>query len=413
MPNPVRGPVAVLALLAAHAAAPGSVAAQPLPELTLAPEVTVSGLSSGAYMAGQLHVAFSQSISGAAVIAGGPYACAGGSVLTALNRCMATRTGGPDAADLLAQAQTFAAQGRIDDLAGLAGDRVWLFSGTRDETVARPVMDAARDFYLAAGVAAGDLAYVSDVPAGHAFLAEGAPNACGVTEPDFINDCGVDMAGDLLTWLLGDLAPPVSPDPAHLTAFDQSEFLPDPETHGMNATGFVYVPEACAAGEACRLHVAFHGCRQTPDDLGDLYARAAGYNRWAEANRIVVLYPQAKAIPTPLTRPLGGNPRGCWDWWGYDDPDHALRSGRQTAAVAAMAARLGAPLAPENPTPGPTSCTVHEGPNWSHWLEERATWCGFYSICTATSGERLGPVWSGSTIYESPPGTFAAQPCAP
>ncbi len=36
-------------------------------------ETSVSSLSSGAYMAGQLHVAYSDGLKGAAIIVGGPY----------------------------------------------------------------------------------------------------------------------------------------------------------------------------------------------------------------------------------------------------------------------------------------------------------------------------------------------------
>jgi hypothetical protein len=39
-------------------------------------KTSVSGLSAGAYMAGQLQVAHSNSIIGAGIVAGGPYACA-------------------------------------------------------------------------------------------------------------------------------------------------------------------------------------------------------------------------------------------------------------------------------------------------------------------------------------------------
>ena len=51
-------------------------------------DVTVSGLSSGAFMAVQLHVAYSSIISGAAVYAGGPYWCAQGNLNTATLDCM-------------------------------------------------------------------------------------------------------------------------------------------------------------------------------------------------------------------------------------------------------------------------------------------------------------------------------------
>ncbi len=387
----------------------GTAEAQPLPELTLAQDATtVSGLSSGAHMAVQMHVAFSERIAGAGVVAGGPYYCARGDVLTALNQCMRTAPGGPDAAALRTAAEGFAAAGRIDPLRGLAGDRVYLFSGSKDRTVRRPAMDAARDFYLAAGVAAADIRYVTDVPAGHAFLAPDGPNACAATRPPFVNDCGIDQAGDILTWLYGDLSAPAAAEPARLRAFDQSAFLADPEAHGMAATGFVYVPAACEAGETCRLHIAFHGCEQTPDRIGDLYARTTGYNGWAEANDIVVLYPQAQIIPSPLTNPFGGNPKGCWDWWGYDDAVYYAREGRQMAAVAKMAARLGAPVGAVGDD---RFCARHQAANWTHWLEDRVTFCGFYWVCAVGSGDAVGSVYAPSTLFESPEGVFSTTSC--
>ena len=42
-----------------------------------------------------------------------------------------------------------------------------------------------------------------------------------------------------------------------------------------------------------RVHVVFHGCRQAAQAIKDQFVREAGYNRWAETNRIVILYPQA------------------------------------------------------------------------------------------------------------------------
>src|SRR5690606_13017004 len=51
----------------------------PLPTLQLdVDRVSVSGISSGAYMAHQAHLAFSSTIDGAALVAGGPYGCARG-----------------------------------------------------------------------------------------------------------------------------------------------------------------------------------------------------------------------------------------------------------------------------------------------------------------------------------------------
>lgn len=338
-------PLRPLALAAAIVALPpyGAKAADPLPALDLSGEgLTVSGLSSGAYMAVQFHVAHSAEVDGAGVVAGGPWYCAEGSVFTALYSCMKTWWGAPNAEALFALAGQAADAGQIDDLSGLVEDRVYLFHGTEDQTVTRPPMDALRAFYRLAGAPDDVVRYVTDIAAGHAFIAEEAPVACAETESPYLNDCDFWMAGRILGHLYPGLAEPGTADPDRLFRFDQAEFLASPESHGLGAEGFVYIPERCEADpSACRLHIAFAGCRQTLADIGDLFPRTSGFNRWAETNDLVVLYPQSHAIPAPWYLPWQGNPRGCWDWWGYDDPNYATREGRQVAAVTAMAERLG------------------------------------------------------------------------
>ncbi len=57
-------------------------------ELTIDPKgVSVSGLSSGAYMTVQLHTAYSDLFMGAGVIAGGPFYCAAGNMAFTVSRC--------------------------------------------------------------------------------------------------------------------------------------------------------------------------------------------------------------------------------------------------------------------------------------------------------------------------------------
>jgi len=79
---------------------------------------------------------------------------------------------------------------------------------------------------------------------------------------------------------------------------------------------------------SCRVHVAMHGCEQTRDNLGSTFAQYAGYNRWAESNNIVMLYPFAVANVL--------NPKGCWDWWGYSSTAYASKLAPQTLMVMRM-----------------------------------------------------------------------------
>ena len=292
-------------------------------------ELTVSGVSSGGYMAVQMHVAHSSRIRGAAALAAGPYYCARGSLWTAWGTCM---TGAP--AVSTSDAERYARSGKVDAIANLAKARVWLFSGTQDRTVVPAVVDALARQY---GLFGTKPALVRDRPAGHAMVTENAGAACSATEPPFINDCDYDAAGELLRHLLGALLTPSKAPEGRVVAFDQAEFGGE-RSISMAQEGYAYVPKPCKSGR-CRVHVAFHGCRQGIDALDERFVREAGYNRWADTNRLIVLYPQAAARYVWWTF----NPRGCWDWWGYTGRDYATKDAPQIRAVMAMVERLGAP----------------------------------------------------------------------
>ena len=287
---------------------------------------TVSGVSSGGYMAVQMQVAHSSRVHGIGALAAGPYYCARGSLWTAWGQCM---TGAP--AVSRSDPDRYAREKRIDPVANIAKARVWLFSGTQDRTVVPAVVEALARQYAEFGT---EPVLIKHRAAGHAMVTEDAGNACAVTEPPFINDCDYDAAGEILRHLLGNLSPPSKAAGGRLIAFDQRE-LGGTSAISMAADGFVYVPGACQS-TPCRVHVAFHGCRQGVDAVDEQFVRNAGYNRWADTNRLIVLYPQAAARYWPY------NPRGCWDWWGYTGQEYATKEAPQIRAVMAMVERLGA-----------------------------------------------------------------------
>jgi poly(3-hydroxybutyrate) depolymerase len=308
--------------------------------------VTASGVSSGGYMAIQFQVAHSGRVNGVAALAAGPYYCAQGSLWTALYNCSVPGAWAPlpGVEALKAQAELYARSGQIDPTANLATARVWLFAGTRDHTVERPVVEAAAKFYAAFGAKNIPL---QTRPAGHAMVTEYSGTPCGTTEPPFINDCDYDAAGMLLRHLLGMLKPPVATETGRLISFDQNPFAAgDSHLVSLADTGYAYVPTACAAGK-CQVHVVFHGCRQNAEAVGERFVREAGYNRWADSNRLIVLYPQTRSRYGPGYS--GGrwsyvyNPKGCWDWWGYTGAGYATKAAPQIRAVLSMVERLGAP----------------------------------------------------------------------
>jgi poly(3-hydroxybutyrate) depolymerase len=152
----------------------------------------------------------------------------------------------------------------------------------------------------------------------------------------------------MLAHLLGPLQPATSAAQGETLIFDQRPFVEGkPIDAGLADEAYVYVPPLCRS-TPCRLHVAFHGCRQSAAQIGRRFVDGAGYNAWADSNRLIVLYPQ--------TMPRYGltigswtwlnNPFGCWDWWGYSGSDYLTRAGPQIKAVRAMIDRLAAPRQP-------------------------------------------------------------------
>ena len=299
----------------------------PLPALKLDPaETTVSGISSGAYMAVQLHVAYSSRFNkGVAAIAGGPYDCAAGSVMNALMRCLGNTAIPADA--LVAAARQREKDGAIDSLANIRKSRVYIFSGGKDSVVKPGVSTALRDFYQPF-VNADAMVLKQDVPAEHAFVTDNHGAACDVKDVPFINNCGFDLAGAVLTHLYGPLKSRSDKPAGTLHQVAQA----DASIPSLAEQAMVYIPADCAAGATCRVHVALHGCRQNAATIGDAFARNAGYNRWADTNRLVILYPQTGKAAV----------NACWDWWGYAGADYARRGAKQMTAILATIDRLSA-----------------------------------------------------------------------
>ena len=321
-------------LLTALACAAPALSAPALPRLKLDPAgLTVSGISSGGYMAVQFHVAYSGSVAGAAILSAGPWYCAEGSVTRALGACMKGEPA-PDVAALAGLARRVADEGRIDPVDGLAADAVWVFHGAKDTITGKPVSDALVAFY-GAFVPPERIRYETDVPAAHGFPTEDQGISCSTASEPWLIDCDYDAAGVLLAQLYGDLKPRGRAHGSQLRQFDQEAYAA-PGATSLEPMGYVYVPRRCEQGATCRVHVAFHGCRQSSSFVGQAFVRDAGYNEWAESNDIVVLYPQVgKGLLMPR------NPQGCWDCGGYTGPDYATRDGAQLLTVRRMLAALG------------------------------------------------------------------------
>jgi poly(3-hydroxybutyrate) depolymerase len=312
-------------------------AAPPLAPIRLdAMRVAVAGLSSGAYMATQVHVALNTRVGGAALVAGGPYGCAQGVLETALGPCLTAQPAAPRIEALAAEMKARAADGRIDPLDAFRGDRVRVLHGAKDGTVSPRLAQSTTALYRAVG---GDALMVTadDTRAfGHGLptIDTGAP--CDAPASPWLLDCGIDAAGEAMRALYSDGADdpeaPAGTGSGILSRFDQRELAPG-DAVGLADTGFVYTPSACVDA-ACGALIVFHGCQQNVEAIGEIFVRDAGFNRWADVHRVVVVYPQTQSSYVPL------NPKACWDWWGYGGTNYDTRDGGQVRFVAAILDRL-------------------------------------------------------------------------
>lgn len=320
-------------------------AQDPLPALGADLQRTsVSGISSGGFMAAQIATVHSSQIIGAGIIAAGPFLCAGSTGSTdylrnAVSFCMAPASNAIAASGQKAfeLARKLAGEGKIDPVAGLKEQRIYIFSGANDNTVKTRVVDETAAFYNAAGLASAQVLYQRDPKAGHSIVTANPDDLpCAAEESPYINNCGFYQSHDLLRHIYPAMqaAPARGELHGRLLRFNQSEFLTGTRT-SMDAVAWAYIPAACET-TSCAVHVAFHGCQQGRSKVGDRFYSGAGYNQFADTNALIVLYPQVHASDLP------SNPRGCWDFWGYSDRSTFFtHAAPQMRAVMAMLARLG------------------------------------------------------------------------
>ena len=138
---------------------------------------------------------------------------------------------------------------------------------------------------------------------GHNLPVAGKGDDCALSQAPFLGHCGFDAAQAIFEDFYGKPAHAVADAGGELRSFAQKPYE--------------------AAGKACGVMVVFHGCKQNAEAIGETFVRDAGFNRWADAYDVAVLYPQTKASFAPL------NPQACWDWWGYSGADYDSRSGAQ------------------------------------------------------------------------------------
>ena len=298
---------------------------------------SVSGLSSGGFMAAQLGVAYSSTFqAGFGVFAGGPVDCARAQSYTS---CMYNQT--PSITSPNANVKSWSGTSNEDTTANLTSRKIYLWTGSADTTVGPNVMAQLKS-QLSTYDTAANVSYVTTSGAVHTFptnFAGSGDNSCSSSVSPYISNCSYDGAGAVLQWMYGSLAAANTGTlGGTVVSFDQTKFIAS--GNGMDSTGYLYVPASCAGGSTvCKVHVALHGCLQSHGSIGTEFINNTGYNRWADTNNIIVLYPQAIADNTSHSTPGNGslsNPNGCWDWVGWYGSNFDEKPGVQMTAIVKM-----------------------------------------------------------------------------
>jgi poly(3-hydroxybutyrate) depolymerase len=323
-----------LTLLGCLAFALSSTASADVPLLTLnLKQTTVSGLSSGGYMAAQFQFAHADWVKGAAIVAAGPVYCAQNNLLTALDHCINKITSPIPLAELTRQLKDWSAQGLLASEAEIKQSKIWLLHGTADQKITKQVADTLYQQYQE-WLPATQLSYVQDKNFAHHMPTLSEGSACNSSEAPFLGNCNYDAAGEALKFIQADLKAPATQSSGTVYPIQQQK-IAGQLAATMAEQGYVYVPKSCEQGQSCTLHISFHGCNQHADAVGMAYVEKAGFNRYADSNNIVVLYPQTRA-----SKLMPMNPQACWDWWGYTDANYANRKGQQIQAVVKLAQSL-------------------------------------------------------------------------
>jgi poly(3-hydroxybutyrate) depolymerase len=263
---------------------------------------------------------------------------------------------------LLEIARKRAAAGLIDDPRHLQRAQVYLYRGTKDLCYNPPSVNHTEEFFAAFGA---NTTFEASVGSLHSIPTIADGTRCGTegnystASPHGLEACGYDGAGACLQHIYrGSLAPPVQQTEANLFPFNQTPFGMTPAIKqpwkygaGLDDVGYIYIPTQCqshASKAHCKLHIFMHGCgmqytKRGPGGLfGLTYVLRAGFNHWAEANNIVVLYPQ-KFVDCNATqhRPCTGSfADGCWDQAGGTGDNFSDKEGVQVRAIWAMIQRL-------------------------------------------------------------------------
>jgi|GEM_PF-923221 len=391
-------------------------------------KVTISGISSGGFMANQMATIYSSEISGVGTVAGGFYYCAEDYlpkkvkqdantigttnlflfeptakmindtlnpfiIFHGLNpqtwfrpqkgnpiyRSVAVCMGEPDKAQLeLSYLKKNEEHHLVDPLFNLRNQKAYIFQGQSDSVLNSKMQNKLKEQYLAVGLKEENI-QLEEGKGSHNFPTDRADGIdCSKEEVPYVSSCGVDVAGNILKHTVNSELLRGEFNRDHIYLVDQTQLLniSKPEEEWMQPSpsiapyGYLYASEKCLQSpDSCQLHVALHGCKMsdsyqesfqtqyqnqvnsykilsmrskkdwrglynvlpTIEDKVNQYGLLkfvldAGYINYAEANDLMILFPQTWITENNFPY----NPKGCWDWFGWTDENYATKKGAET-----------------------------------------------------------------------------------
>lgn len=356
--------------------------------------ITVSGISSGAYFAVQMHIAHSDFISGAGLFAGGPYYCAEGTIEYAEEKCMDVNPlqgGGPNTQLLIDLTIEDSLLGYIDSISNLRDNkhRVFIFSGELDSVVDPVVVKALQDYY-SAFLASPSAEYITteySVAAEHCMPTLSYGEDCQQLESPYIGKCDYDGAGAALQAIYGpqlnrystrtadaadaaaiveaiddnegdagvDAEASVSsqqlPRPhttaaraataargsmveEHFYSFDQRPYIPqgslEDSRSSLGAVGYIYVPSSCSEGLGVTCTLHI-SFHGCHQGVQEIGDSYARYSGYNEWAEVNNIIVLYPYAEPSQSDPV--NPNGCWDWWGYTGANYGWKDAPQITFV--------------------------------------------------------------------------------
>jgi len=284
--------------------------------------ITLGGFSSGASFATQFHVGYSSFVKGVGLWCGLP------ELVSLQTGDAAGGANGVSVQQLMQDTAALESSNAIDSTSNLASSKVYIVHGSEDTVVDPLFAVKIKEFYE--GYNVNQMVAKTYYKNGeHGVYSNRRGTPCGqMNYPTFIENCEEDTVYEMFQHLLPNIVGPGNDGEfsSSLKPFSQVEFFDNFASSSMSETGYYYVPESCNGnGNSCHLHVFFHGCTMSTDNIGTEFLENAGFLEMAETNKIVLLFPQIKTN-------WWSNPHGCWNFLGYNNDLHNGQYARKDAA---------------------------------------------------------------------------------